>query len=275
VAREVFHRREGRSLFGQDPTAYERARPGHAERVYELLVARCGLGPGSRVLEIGPGTGQATRRLLDLGAAPLVGVEPDPALAAFLVGELGDRVELHIAPLEDVSLELEVFDLAAAASSFHWIDEDVGLDKVFCALRPGGWFALWWTLFGDAGDTDAFIAATSPLLEGLARSPTAGKEGRPAHARDTEERVAALERAGFEQIEHELVTWRAEWDARGIRGLYSTFSPIARLDEARRVSILDGIERIAREDFDGRVERTLDTVIYTARRPDSSPAVVH
>lgn len=268
MTREVFHRREGRSLFGQDPTAYDRARPGHADRVYELLVARCGLGPDSRVLEIGPGTGQATRRLLDLGAAPLVGIEPDPALAAFLVGELGDRIELHVEPLEDASLDLEVFDLAAAASSFHWVDEGVGLAKVFCALRPGGWFAMWWTLFGDDADPDAFIAATSPLLEGLASSPTAGKEGRPPHARDTEERVAALERAGFEQIDHELVAWRAEWDAGGIRGLYSTFSPIARLDEARRVAILDAIEQIAREDFGGSVERTLCTVIYLARKPD-------
>jgi len=92
-------RREGRRLFGADPIAYESARPGHAERVYELLVGRCGLRPGTNVLEIGPGTGQATRRLLDLGASPLVALEPDPALAGLdavahiAEHEFGGRVE--------------------------------------------------------------------------------------------------------------------------------------------------------------------------------------
>jgi hypothetical protein len=58
-----FGRDEGRRLFGADPAGYDFARPGHAERVYEVLVERCGLRPGTSVLEVGPGTGQATRRL--------------------------------------------------------------------------------------------------------------------------------------------------------------------------------------------------------------------
>ena len=167
-------REEGRRLFGSDPAAYDAARPGHAERVYELLVARCGLRPGANVLEIGPGTGQATRRLLKLGAKPLVGVEPDPALAAYLEKSAGNRLDLHIVPLEDAQLPARTFDLAVAASSFHWVDEELGLAKVFVALRPGGWWAMWWTLFGEAGKPDAFIAATTPLLEDLSASPTRG-----------------------------------------------------------------------------------------------------
>ena len=59
-------RKEGRSLFGLDPAAYDSARPGHAARVYEILVERCGLEAGTHVLEVGPGTGQASRRMLDL-----------------------------------------------------------------------------------------------------------------------------------------------------------------------------------------------------------------
>jgi hypothetical protein len=126
---------------------------------------------------------------------------------------------------------------------------------------------MWWTLFGDAEAPDAFISATSPLLEDLQSSPTAGEPGRPPHARDREARVAALESAGYETVEHELLRWSAGWDANGIRALYGTFSPIARLEEPRRTEILDEIARIAREDFGGRIERTLLTSLYTARRP--------
>jgi len=260
-------RREGRRLFGTDPAAYDSARPGHAERVYEVLVETCGLGAGAAILEVGPGTGQATRRLLDLGADPLVAIEPDPALAAYLRRSLGGRVDVRDATLEDVQLPTDTFDLAVAASSFHWVDEEVGLRKLFLAVRSGGWLATWWTLFGEGGKPDAFITATSPLLADLHASPTAGQEGRPAHALDTESRVAALRAAGFESVEHELVRWDASWDTGGIRALYGTFSPIARLDVERRTEILDAVARVAELEFGGRVERTLLTSLYTARRP--------
>jgi len=55
----------------------------------EAIVAAADLGPGDRVLEVGPGLGVLTRRLLALGASVLA-VELDPRLAAWLRRELGD-----------------------------------------------------------------------------------------------------------------------------------------------------------------------------------------
>jgi SAM-dependent methyltransferase len=259
-------RSEGRRLFGLDPVAYDSARPGHAPRVYEILVERCGLAAGTRVLEVGPGTGQATRRLLELGAR-LLALEPDPALAAYLEDTVGAPLEVRATALEDAELAAARFDLVVAASSFHWVDEELGLAKLFETLRPGGWIALWWTLFGEEGEPDAFISATSRLLENLKASPTRGQEGRPAHALDSEARLGALVAAGFEGAEHERMRWEARWDTDGIRALYGTFSPIARLEEAHKTEILDGIALIAERDFGGRVERTLVTSLYTAHRP--------
>ena len=234
--------------------------------MYEVLVERCGLVPDTAVLEIGPGTGQATRRLLELGAAPLVGIEPSPQLAAHLRDAFGERVDVRETTIEDAFVPAGSFGLAAAASSFHWVDEGVGLGRIFGALRPGGWVALWWTLFGD-DEPDAFIDATSPLLEELEPSPTQGESGRPRHARDVEARTGALARAGFVDVAHELIAWEASWDTGGIRALYGSFSPILRLDGGRREQILDAIALIAERDFGGRVSRRLTTALYTARRP--------
>lgn len=262
-------RKEGRRLFGLDPVAYDCARPGHAPGVYAILVERCGLAGGIRVLEVGPGTGQATRRLLDHGAHLLVALEPDAALAAFLETTLRDRIEVVVTALEDAELPAASFDLAVAASSFHWVEEDRGLAKLLEALRPGAWVALWWTLFGEPGKPDAFIEATSPLLENLKASPTyPATPDRPPHALDAEARLEGLRTAGFERAEHEVMRWEARWGTAGIRALYGTFSPIARLDEAHRNEILDGIADIAERDFGGHVERTLITSLYMARRPE-------
>jgi SAM-dependent methyltransferase len=259
---------EGRHLFGSDPSTYDVARPGHPERVYELLVARCGLRRGSNVLEVGPGTGQSTRRLLELGADPLVALEPNPAFADFLRASTDGRVDVRVVALENSELAEGAFDLAAAASSFHWVEEDVGLQKIAAALRPGGWWAMWWTLFGEGRLKDAFMQAIDPLLENLPSSPSsAWSSSRPAFALDVDTRVVALGRAGFVRIHHELARWEAAWDSSGIRGLYSTFSPIRKLDDGTRETLLDEIAAIAERDFEGRIERTLTTSLYLAQKP--------
>jgi SAM-dependent methyltransferase len=258
----------GRHFFGASPETYDAARPGHAEEVYELLRARCRVRPGSAVLEVGPGTGQATRRLLELGADPLVAVEPDPALAGYLRAALGDRVEVRETALEDAVLEPGAYDLAAAASSFHWLDEDDALGRFMDALRPGGWVAIWWTSYGDETRPDPFRTAVDPLFEGVPDGPSQPAEkGRPSFGRDAERRLEAIGAAGFADARHADVGWAHTWDARGIRDLYSTFSPISALAPERRAALLEEVERIAADDFAGRVEQPLVTSLYTARKP--------
>jgi SAM-dependent methyltransferase len=262
---ERVSRADGRRLFGTDPASYELGRPGHADEVYDVLRERCGLGPGTKVLEVGPGTGQATRRLLELGASPLVGIEPDPALAGLLRERHGDRVEICETTLEDAELA-DDFDLAAAASSFHWVDEPVGLARIHGALRSGGWVALWWTAFGDANRPDPFRAATEALMRGLEHGPSAVKGGRP-FAHDAENRIAALERAGFGEITPRRIEWEHTWDTAGIRGLFGSFSTVNALEPDQRTALLDSIAEIAERDFGGRVTKPLVTALYTARKP--------
>jgi len=57
------------------------------------LLARTGLAPGDRVVEIGPGRGALTRPLVARGVR-LTAVEVDPALCARLRAELGSRAEV-------------------------------------------------------------------------------------------------------------------------------------------------------------------------------------
>jgi hypothetical protein len=70
---EYFDAREGRGLFGSDPRNYDEVRPPYPEPLYELLVAAGALRAGTATLEIGAGTGLATRRLLEPGRPLTVG----------------------------------------------------------------------------------------------------------------------------------------------------------------------------------------------------------
>jgi len=93
-------------------------------------------------------------------------------------------------------------------------------------------------------------------------------DGAPPFGLDVEARRRALDRSGFVDARHETFRWAAAWNTAGIRALYASFSPIARLDDKHRARILDGIARIAQDEFGGRVTRTLLTSLYTARKPD-------
>ena len=118
-------RAEGRVAFGDDPAGYHAARPAYPDWVFETLHDRCGLKDGAAIFEIGPGTGIATRRLLDLGANPLVAIEPDPRLAAYLRGKNPDEaLVVEVSTFEDAALPELAFDLGVSATAFHWLDEN-------------------------------------------------------------------------------------------------------------------------------------------------------
>jgi SAM-dependent methyltransferase len=185
---------EGRWLFGNDPFAYANARPDYPAELYEKLRARCGLRAGTSVFEIGAGTGLATRRLLAMGASPLLAIEPDPRLAAFLRDTISSSsLEIKQDAFEEAVLSEAKFSLGVAATSFHWLEQTSALAKVYRALKPDGWWAMWWTHFGP-GEPDMFQLAIDHLFAGTADSPSgAGKAGLP-FALDQESRIGGSDR---------------------------------------------------------------------------------
>lgn len=259
---------EGRRAFGADAANYDSARPGYPARVFEVLCERCGPLAGRNAFEIGAGTGLATRELLALGLAPVVAIEPDERLAAYLRQRSPDpALRVVVAPFEDVELQHDSFDLGTAATSFHWLDQRAALSKVAALLKSGGWWVCWWNVFGDHERDDAFHEATSELLARQPRSPSEGADRRMAMPLDTQQRIADLESVGaFENISVEILKWTLVLNSAEVRALYATYSQFAAQTEVERTRILDGLAQIAADQFGGRVERNMCTAIYTAKR---------
>jgi SAM-dependent methyltransferase len=109
-------------------------------------------------LEIGPGTGQATRPLAERGCQ-VIAVELGPDLAAVARRNLAGfpNVEIVTAAFEDWPLPAEPFDLVLAATAFHWLDPALRVDKVADALRRGGSLATV-TTHHIAGGDESFFA---------------------------------------------------------------------------------------------------------------------
>jgi len=263
--KSIIDRGFGRQAFGADPAGYHAIRPAYPEWVYEVLRERCGCGPGTDAFEIGAGTGIATRRLLDLGVDSLVAVEPDQRLAGFLRERNPDSsLRVVVSSFEDVELLEGGYGLGVCATAFHWLSEDEAVAKVARLLRPGGWWAMVWNVFGEPGRVDAFHEATKELVGGEPHSPSRGSGDLP-FALDVAARLSALEKSGaFDVVEHRSDSWELVLDPAEVAALYATYSNINILPD--REAVLAGLEQIAQSKFNGRVTRNMVTILYIARR---------
>jgi SAM-dependent methyltransferase len=262
-------RRFGREAFGGDPANYDAARPDYPRWVFETLRDRCGLGPSCAVFEVGAGTGKATRPLLEAGADPLVAIEPDARLAGFLrQTTASSALDVQTETFEAIELAEAAFDLGVCATAFHWLDERVALAKVARLLKPGGWWAMVWNVFGDDDRADPFHEATNDLLNDGPRSIShGGRRGVPP-AQNVNARKSAFGRNGrFEAIEHRTQAWDLVLDPDQVVALYSTFSDMTARPADERRSVLAELHRIASAPpFEGRVVRNMLTILDTARR---------
>ena len=260
--------RSRRRLFTTDATGYADGRPGYPPEVFDIVERRCGPLAGSRVLEIGPGTGQATGPLLDAGATVLA-VELGGELAAQLAERhRGRPLKVVVGAFETADLATDDVDLVAAATSFHWVEPSIGLQRCADVLRPGGSLALWWNYFGDPARPDPFHEALQPVLQRHAPElidTTDSGTGTHPYALDSAARIAEIDAAGlFSPVAYDTVAWTGEHTAAEIRRLFGSFSPFLALAEDRRTILLDAIEQLAHREFEGRVTRPYLTLLYTA-----------
>ena len=130
-------------VFNEIAAEYDRHRPRYPDALIDRACEVAGIEPGSRVLEVGCGTGQLTGSLLARGLR-VTAVEPGARLIAQAHHRLPDlgSVQFVNARFEDAGLPHAHFEAAFFASALHWLDPDVSWDKTSSALVDGGTLAL-------------------------------------------------------------------------------------------------------------------------------------
>jgi ubiquinone/menaquinone biosynthesis C-methylase UbiE len=141
-ADERARRERRRAGFDRVAERYHATRVGYPDALVDEMLATAGVGPGDPVLEVGCGTGQLTRQLVDRGVA-VTAVDLGPAMVAVARERLpAADVRWWVGPFEEFGAGGEAFALVASATAFHWIDPAVGLPRAAELLRPGGWLAV-------------------------------------------------------------------------------------------------------------------------------------
>ncbi len=138
---------EFRRIFDTIPEQFDRYRTRYTSEMFEYLIQYAGIGPGKQVLELGPGTGQATEPILDTGCDYLA-IELGENFAEKMIGKYGNRPNFKLICGDFITHDFagQTFDLIYSAATIQWIPEEVAFSKTYSLLRPGGTLAMMRTL---------------------------------------------------------------------------------------------------------------------------------
>lgn len=135
-----------RKTFDTIPEAFDKYRPRYCSELFDKLHSVCSLNADKKVLEIGPGTGQATEPILQT-ECDYTAIELGENFTSFMKQRfssyhnfkiINDDFETHV-------FSMNKFDLVYSAAAIQWIPEETAFAKTFEMLKPGGYLAMFMT----------------------------------------------------------------------------------------------------------------------------------
>jgi ubiquinone/menaquinone biosynthesis C-methylase UbiE len=121
--------------YDQAASEYAAHRQVHAG-VFRELCARAGLGPGSRVLEVGCGTGNYIAALAGTFGCTACGLDPSIEMLALVRSE---RVHCLLGRAQESGFTDRAFDLIFSVDVIHHVDEKAAFYREAArVLQPGG-----------------------------------------------------------------------------------------------------------------------------------------
>ncbi|MFG3224506.1 class I SAM-dependent methyltransferase [Kitasatospora sp. NPDC048194] len=206
--------------FGTAAASYQHGRPGYPHALIGSAVPR----EARRVLDLGAGTGQLTRLLVDAGL-DVVAVEPDEDMRALLAAH-APRAAVRAGTAERIPLPDGSVDAVVVAHAWHWFDQAAALSEIARVLTPGGTLALVWNVRDESQPWTAELGA---LMRRSARRRI-----------DT----APVIPAPFGAPERLEIRWEHQSTPAGILDMVASRSYVIALPEAERAGLLADVERL-------------------------------
>ncbi|HWD77910.1 MAG TPA: class I SAM-dependent methyltransferase [Kribbella sp.] len=223
-----------RQTFGEDAELYDRVRPTYPRELFDDLARQ--VGPHPRVLEIGPGTGQATGAMVERGW-DVTALELSPGLAEVLRRKY-PTVEVIVADFDTWELRTGEYDVVLSATAFHWLDPKTRVARCVELLKPGGALAVVST-HHVAGGSEQLFTDVQTCYDKFTDDPAAEQL---LAADDVPADPAGLADTGFfESVQSDKYVWDATYTTAEYLELLSSYSGHRALTTDRRDRLYDCI----------------------------------
>ena len=134
---------EFRRIFDTIPEQFDKYRVHYSPELFARFIEMAEITPASSVLELGPGTGQATEPILDTGC-DYHGIEIGDNFSRVLQRKYGFRNNFTLIHDDFITHDFgdKRFNAIYSAATIQWIPEDIAFSKTFALLKPGGLLAM-------------------------------------------------------------------------------------------------------------------------------------
>lgn len=241
-----------KTTFNQNADAYNKYRPHYPAALFDTLVEQTHLSPAAELLEIGPGTGQATADMAARGYT-ITGIE----LGEYLAGKAREvlapyqNVTILTGAFEDADLPTDHYDLIYAATAFHWIQDSAKFAKTAKLLKDAGYLAVIHTEHVSDEQGDKFFVASHPVYAKYERN--APHVQSLPHADELAPRPFDVDL--FELVDFAVFPYDATYSPDDYLGLVGTYSPTLALPPHRRAEFLEDLRELITTSFGGKVTR--------------------
>lgn len=135
-----------RKTFDKIPETFDKYRPRYCDELFREIITVSELNSIKDVLEIGPGTGQASEPFLKIGCNYMA-IELGENFTEYMKTKYGSYSNFTIvnSDFETYDFGNQRFDLIYSAATIQWIPENIAFSKVYNLLRSGGILAMFMT----------------------------------------------------------------------------------------------------------------------------------
>jgi SAM-dependent methyltransferase len=238
-------------LFGSVAESYERYRLGYPSELLNI-VQRYARQPVDTALEVGAGTGKATRLFASRGIE-VTALEPDPAMAQVLSRATQGLPATPVVTTFEAFRSKSRFDMVYAAAAWHWINPVLRWAKAVELLVSGGVLVL----FGrpaELKDPDLFAA-----VDEIEKRALADDDSADLHPWSIEEMAAA---DGLTDVERLDLPSVATTTAEDFVARLATVSRYLRLSPQQRAEALRQVRAV----LPGQVHVDTTVQVSLARR---------
>jgi trans-aconitate methyltransferase len=242
---------ELKTTFNTAPTLYEDVRPGYPEELIQDVLDLSGLNDRSSILEVGCGTGKATRPFAERGYE-LVCLDIGTDLIAVAKEKL--KAFPNVSFVEHAFEEWESdgkFDLIISATAFHWVDPKVRYLKASAVLKSKGFLAVFSNQ--HVRKDEGFFAESQSLYDKYYFPLTVDRP--PTHATD----MPGVE--AFEDPIKRLYPWTETYSSEQYIKLLSTYSDHIALPDENRNLLFEGIVNLIETKYDGQITKHYEAVL--------------
>lgn len=256
-----------RTTFDNEAELYHAVRPHYPAELFDALVNNTRLKVGAKLLEIGPGTGQATEPLAKLGYE-ITAVELGADLAEVARKALKEykNVKIITGAFEDIEFTPESFDLVYAATAFHWIRPEVKFDKPHKLLNSGGHLAIIGTHHVSDEAGDQFFFTSQPIY----------KKYRPGGSHDDSFRLSRAAELKADKVDEnffipvffDTFPLTIRYSAKEYAQLLNTYSPTISMEQSKRAGFLTDIQKLIEEKFGGSIMKRFAMTLTVAKKKE-------